>query len=144
MDKFNFDKVINRLETMKSQLPTRLANQAQTHFVQTFDKQGFDNKPWKEVQRRIEGTKAYKYIKPQSWRTSPILVNTGKLWQKVAASIRDVSFSMIRLVVALPYAKYLNEGTGKMVKRHFMGDSIDLRRKHKTKINEEIKKAWHL
>ena len=143
MDKFNFDQVIKRMEAAKSTLPTKLANQAQNYFVQTFTRQEFAGAKWKEVQRRIPGTKAYLYPKSKglSRQTKPILVGTGKLRQAVAASVRDVSFEMIRLVVALPYAAFVNYGKDK---RKFMGDSLELRKQQKVKIINEYNKVWHL
>jgi phage gpG-like protein len=146
MDKFNFDKIIKRWETEKSQLPTKLGAQAVNHFVKSFTIGGLDNKPWKEVQRRIPGTKAYLYPKNKglSRRTNPILVNTGALRRAVSTSVRETTFDIIRLVVPLEYAKFLNNGTGKMAARPFMKDNSTLRKMQKTKIIAEINKIWPL
>jgi hypothetical protein len=132
MDKFNFDVILKRMERMKSDLPVRLANQAQNFFVASFDKQGWDNgsvTPWAPRKGKVTN--------------KPILVKTGALRRAVSASIRNTSFQSVKLVVALPYAKYLNEGTDRMPKRQFVGDSATLRLQQKTKIISEINKAWH-
>jgi hypothetical protein len=162
-DKFNFGKVLERIQTMKSELPTLLANQAQRFFVSSFESQGWTDSGlnnWKEVQRRIEGTPEWKYPKNKglSRRTSPILIRTGTLRRAVSNSIRQVSFEKISLridsdspnssdetgkaIIPLNYAKYLNEGTDKIAKRKFFGDSQELRKNQKELIKSNLDKIW--
>ena len=144
MDKFNFLEVVKRLEAAKSPLMVKLANQAQRHFVATFDKQGFDGKNWQEVKRRMPGTPEYKYPRSKglSRQTSPILVRTGTLRKLVNKSVKAVTPHSILLTVAAPYAKYLNDGTGKMVRRRFMGDNAILRKEQKEKMYAELERIW--
>lgn len=145
--KFEFDKVVARMQQMKSDLPVKLANQAQNFFSDSFNKSGFTDgglQSWKEVKRRIPGTPEYKYPKTKqlSRRSSLILVRTGKLKRAVGNSIRQANFNLIRLTVPLKYAAFHNEGTEKIQRRKYMGDSRTLRSNQKVLINKVIVKAW--
>jgi len=139
-NKFEFDKVFEKLQQMKPKLPQEIAAIAQSSFVKNFNTESFFGKKWKEVQRRQEGTKAYKYPKTKklSRRVKPILVGTGKLKREVNRSIREANFEEIRLGVAIPYAGFINEGTEKMQQREFMGNSPVLEKKIKDKIRKSI------
>lgn len=127
---FHTGEILKQMERVKHELPILLANQAQRHFTESFSQGGYEGKPWKEVQRRIQGTSEYKYPmnKGLSRRTSPILVRTGKLRRMVSNSIRTKTFELIRLVAALPYASYQNEGTDDIEARPYMRDSPGLRK----------------
>ena len=131
MNKFNLDSVLKKFNQVKATLPNELAEQSLNYFQDSFREQGWDNKKWEEVQRRIPNTNAYKYPKNKKLgrRTSAILVRTGKL----KASIFKKLVSFPRIVIATgseaPYAIYHNKGTDKIPKRQFMGDSPILRRK---------------
>jgi len=141
-NKFGTGAMMQNLEKLKRELPVLLANQAQRHFTANFKAQGFEGDHWKEVKRRIEGTPEYKYPKTKglSRRTSPILVRTGKLRRAVSESIRSKTFTSIKLVAALPYANYQNEGTDTIPKRQFMGDSPQLRKLQTELITDYMKK----
>ena len=85
-----------------------------------FRKQGFDDfsvNKWQEVQRRIPGTKAYKYPKQRDLgrRTRRINNKTGLL----QGSIRVTSavFNRIAVGTNVPYAEYVNR------KRKYLGRS---------------------
>ena len=152
LNRFNFENVKKNLERTYRELLVLLSNQAQNYFVDTFTKQGFNGDPWKEVQRRDPKTKAYKYPKTRGLqrRTSPILVGAGYkirggvLRRAVSTMARTAAISnhQLRMIVDLPYAGYLNEGTEKMVKRQFVGQTEELTRMQTTKINEVILKIW--
>lgn len=143
-NKFGTGKILEAVAKMKRDLPVLLANQAQRYFTATFKEQGFDGNGWKEVKRRIEGTPEWKYPKTKglSRRTTPILVRTGKLRRAVSNSIRNATFESVKLVAPIPYASYQNEGTDKIPKRKFMGDSQTLRRKQRELIEKNIDKAF--
>lgn len=123
-----------------------LANVARKYFVNTFKAQGFDGKKWQEVKRRTPGTREYRWPqKPKaSSRTSPILIRTGTLRREVNNSIRLATWDEIRLGVsdATPYAQYVNEGTDKMTKREFMGQSKELNKQLKATLQAEIIKVF--
>jgi phage gpG-like protein len=149
-NRFEFDKVMQRFEFAKIDVPVRIANVARNYFVNSFTVGGFDGKKWKEVQRRIPGTKAYKYPKNSqlSRRTNPILVGTykgrsgGNLRRQVNNSIRRADFFEIRLGVSAPYAQYHNEGTDKIPQRKFMGESRELNATVKKNLQTLLKKVF--
>ena len=142
-NKFGFDRVRNNMEQVKRQLPTMLANQAVNEFSDNFNKQGFEEQKWKEVNRRIPGTKEYKYPKTKglSRRKKPILVGTGRLRRAVANSKKIATWQLIKFGVNLPYAANQNDGI-KLPKRQYMGDSARLRAKQKQLIEKTIDKIW--
>lgn len=142
---FLFNEVRNRLERTKRVLPIKLANQAEQHFTEAFDKGGLDEYKWKEVKRRIPGEKAYEYPKKKglSRRTKPILTMSGTLRRKVSRSIVSSTWSSILLQVrGLNYAKRHNEGLAGMPARPFMKQTQVLTRMQKTLIDEEMTKIW--
>ena len=149
MNKFNLDEVAAKMETVKVELPILLANQAQRHFVASWQEQGYEGAQWKEVKRRIAGTKEYKYPKYKglSRRTLPILVRSGALRRDVnnrtGGFIRSKTWSLVRLVsdtkdakTGLMYSSFVNE------KRTFMADSPGLRMKQEKLITETLGKAF--
>jgi hypothetical protein len=142
--KFNIDRVISKMEQLKHELPVLLANQAQRYFTHTWQEQGMDGTPWKEVKRRIPGTPEYKYPKKKGLtrRTKPILVQTGHLRRAVADSIKSQTWDRVTLVNAMPYASFINEGTAKMVARPFMKDTPALRAKQIELINKTVGRIW--
>ncbi len=143
MNKFNLDRVQVNLDRVKKTIPVLLANQAENHFTENFKKQGFEDKKWKEVQRRIPGTRAYKYPKTKglSRRKKPILIGTGRLRRAVSNSKKRVTFDKILLEVNLPYAANHNEGDT-VPQRKYMGDSPQLRRKQRDLIEKQIDTIW--
>lgn len=149
-NKFEFGKVVKALSDAKRDVPVLVANDARKYFVGTFKEQGFDGKPWKEVQRRIPGTSEYKYPKTKklSRRTSPILVRTGKLRREVNNSIRQTTWHQIKLGIsdATPYAAFLNDAqkfdNKNMPRRQFMGNSKDLMNRIKNRLQSEIRKVF--
>jgi phage gpG-like protein len=147
MNKFNFDRVRKNFDQVKQDLPTLLANQAQNFFAKSWNKQGWDDgnvKEWKEVQRRIIGTPAFKYPKNKDLprRTRAILVKSGRLRRAVQNSIRSATWSRVQLTVDVPYAAYHNKGEGRLPKRKFMGNSQTLARLHRQKITTTVNRIW--
>jgi hypothetical protein len=151
MSKFNFQKVIDNIEKVKKELPILLATDAQKYFLDSFKKEGWDGKKWEEVQRRIPGTPEYKYAKPKSGRVKPILIGTGRLKREVSllAGNAITTFSKYNFTVNLklnssivPYAGYLNNGTSKMPKRHFIGESTILSKILKNRVENYVNKIW--
>lgn len=146
-NKFNFDRVKRNLDRVKKQVPTILANQAQNFFVESWKKQGWDDngvKQWAVPKRRVPGTPEYEYPKKRglSRRVKPTLVKTGRLRRAVSHSIRQKTFNTIKLAVDVPYAQYHNEGTNRLPKRQFMGDSRTLRKMQLLTIYKEIDFIW--
>lgn len=148
-NKFHTAQILNNLNKVKKTLPVVLANQAQNFFVDSFKNQGWTDvskQNWKEVNRRIPGTKEYKYPKTKglSRRTKPILTASGKLRRAVGSSIRSATFERIALIVPLNYASYHNEGTDDIAKRQFMGDSKALREMQIKTLNQTIDGIWRV
>jgi hypothetical protein len=150
--KFGFEELKKRLVLARRETLVLLANQAQNFFVSTFKKQGIGGQPWKEVQRRTKGEKAYKYPKTKGLqrRTSPILIGAGfkirggTLRRTVSNMARtaDIGNGRLRMVVDLKYATYLNEGTSDMVARPFVKQVPELTAMQKKKIEEIVTKVF--
>jgi hypothetical protein len=152
---FNFDKILKEFPELKRKLLVGLGTQAQNYFFSSFKNQGFDGENWKEVQRRMEGTKAYKYPKTKGFqrRTSPILVGAGfkqrgdRLEKAVATMSQTSSFvgsTQLRMKVNVPYSGYLNEGTPNMPARTFVGQTQKLTTMQQKRIENEVTKAFSL
>lgn len=143
-NQFGTDRILRNMQLLKNDIPTVLANQAQNYFTNSWRQQGWDGQPWETPKRRITGTPEWKYPKKRGLarRTRATLVQTGKLRRAVSNSIRRATFEKIQLVVAIPYAAAHNEGTDKIPKREFMGDSPLLRKKQLQTIKREIDKVW--
>ncbi len=143
MSQFNFLQVLENVNRTKQELPKLLANQAQNYFVGGFKKGGLGENNWAEVQRRIKGTPEYKYAKPKSNRTKPILVNTGNLRRQVANSVVVAEWVKILLVIQAPYAKYLQNGTSHMKARPFIGQTPKLTEMQFKMIDKFFNLVWH-
>lgn len=144
MSKFNFTSVLQKIDTTKRELSKQLANMTQNYFVLAWKKQGFNNEDWVQVKRRIAGTPEFKYpaTKGLSRRTKPILVQSGELRRRVANSVVVADWDKIKLIVDLPQAAAINEGTGKMPKRQFIGQTTQLTDKQINKVEEFFSKVW--
>lgn len=144
-NKFFFGRAIENISKMKRELPILLANQARRHFIDSFREEGYEGKPWATPQRRIEGTSEYKYpmSKGLGRRTQATLIRTGRLRRAVNASVRSQTFEKVQLIVDVPYAEYLNDGTTHIPKPYvFMKDSPLLRQKQVEKITNYVNKIW--
>lgn len=136
-NKFNFDRVVRNMEKLKTTLPVILANEAQNFFARSWKSQGFTDKslnPWAPRAKETKKTKG-----------KAIMVSTGKLRRAVQNSIREKSFSKIRLVIdggSIPYAARHNNGEDGMPQRQFMGDSAELRKQQRKTIVNQIDKIW--
>ena len=157
MNRFNFQQIKANLEKTKRELPMKLSAQAENHFAEAFTKGGLDEYKWKEVNRRIDGTKEYKYkpkgnnISQSAWHSNPILVGEGRLRAKVANSAVERTWQRIRLVVSgLDYAAIHNEG-GQAGRNHattiparpFMKQTATLTTMQTSLIREYMDKIWN-
>lgn len=144
---FDFRRIQIRLQEAEKGLSLALANVAKNEFLNNFREQGFNGKKWKEVQRRIEGTKAYSGNKDKGKRTRAILQGkgSGRLRKDVANSVangRKNSELSYTLVVENNYASYHNDGTSKIPQRQFVGMTEKLNKKILNKINEKLSQIW--
>lgn len=153
MSKFNFERVKQNLEQVKKELPVLLANDAQAYFLGSFKNQGWNGTNWKDVKRRDPDTNEYKYpkFKGLSRRTMPILQGTGRLRREVSllsgnARIKHDRFNFTVVLTlndsVVPYGKYHNDGDGKIPQRKFMGDSPELRKILRRRIDTYLDKIW--
>lgn len=140
------------MDKVKNTLPKILANETKNYFiVENFNKQQWDGKLWEEVERRKEGTKAYKYATPEN-RTRQILIGSGSgiLRRAVINSLQKATFELIHFEVKdVAYAKVHNEGlrSGRglgfqMPKRQFMGQTRKLGEIQRRVIDKTIDKIW--
>jgi len=144
-DKFNLEGVIAKFEETKRVLPKIFANDAMNFVNDNFKKQGFDNMPverWREVKRRMQGTKAWKYPKKKALgrRTRAILVQTGRL--RRATYIKKATWAETTIANPTPYADYHNSGTARIPQRQFMGHSKALEKIQIAKINKALNEIW--
>ncbi len=142
-DKFGFDRLLKNLKQYQRASMVQLSNQAQNYFVKSFTNQGWNGVEWKKVQRRTEGTSAYKYPRARS-RTNPILVETGTLRRAVSAMSRTANISEFRseMIVDLKYAARHNDGLKNMPMRKFIGQTNELTQMQTEKIKEIVDKIW--
>jgi phage gpG-like protein len=143
-DRFQFDLIGEEFKKGSTNMMREIAMANKNYFLQSFKAQGWDGKKWQEVNRRIKGTKEYKYPAKKGLRrrTRPILVGKGALRRAVNSSIKSVTPTRVRFQVDLPYAAIHNEGLrkkggGTMPKRQYMGNN-----KETDKINQTIIKKY--
>jgi hypothetical protein len=143
MNKFNFDKILKNVQTLKRNLPIELANETKNYFMSSFKNSAWDGKAWDEVQRRKQGTKAFKYA-ASAQRTKSILSGrTGMLKRAVSNSLKEKTFEKIRFEVTdVDYAVYHNEGTDNITQRQFIGDTKELRDKQIAIIEKQLNRVW--
>lgn len=136
------DKLIlpsgTKFNVIKNKLARKVAQISQEYFEEAFDKEAFDGVKWKEVQRRIPGTKAYKAAK-QSGRTNPILTKSTALRKSI--KIMKATWDDIRIETVgsvNDYSDVHNEGTSTMPQRQFMGQSDELDKLVERLIEDEL------
>lgn len=148
-DRFKFDIIGKEFKTQALNCMRTMAMANKNYFLKTFKVQGWDSEQWKEVNRRIAGTKEYKYPAKKGLRrrTRPILVGKGSLRRAVNSSIKSVSPTRVRFVVDLPYAAIHNEGLrmrngAPMPRRQYMGQNKETDRINKDIIKKYADKAF--
>lgn len=127
MSKFKFRDKIKKISIAKQAALERMGNNAVQYFkVDTFDKASFDGDKWKERKS------------PDSSRQ--MLVKTGRMRQDIRITERGLSHR--RVGTTVPYAKFHNEGTDRLPKRKFIGDSKVLYRKNSVELLRAIKSVF--
>lgn len=128
-----FKNLQAKFEQVKREAPKVLANEGQKAFLDNFKTESFDNKKWKEVQRREPGTYAYKYPKSKDLarRSRPILIGkTRRLRNATANSVKQANSRRIKWANYLPYSEVQNE------KRTFMGIDNKFKKRLKDKFEQ--------
>ncbi len=131
-DKFRFDKMISKLHEAKANLPRVLAESGQNYFAKNFDKQQWNGTAWEPRMRETKRSAG-----------KAILVNTGFLRSRMQDTIWSYDYHEIVWQTGVPYAKYLNYGTDKMVARKFMGGDKEFLHLMKARIVFEFNKVFH-
>jgi len=140
-----FKKKLEAFNALKQNLPKLLGTEAKNNFQDNFTKQGFEGDKWTEVQRRIEGTNAYKYPKITGLgrRTKAILSQTGKLKKDIQVKTTSFGKTVVGTSsITEDYAMAHNEGTAAIPQRKFIGGSQNLTNKMKEIIFKELKKLF--
>lgn len=118
----------------EKQLPVVIGKAAVDHFKGSFDKQAWERKPWKEVNRRTPGTREYNY----NSRKHPTRLSRGILIGDHGNLKRSIQYdpqpSKVEITSDLPYARVHNKGLMagrkgnqfKMPKRQFIGRDKEL------------------
>lgn len=131
--KFNLGKVEKGGRTAMERSMILIGNEAKNFFVASFRKQGFDDRnvqPWKP--RKKEGKR----------KGRAILVDSGDLRRSIVREPVNKTQLSVKISTDLPYAKVHNEGTSKMPKRQFMGDSYKLNEMCKKIIVSQLDKIF--
>lgn len=110
LDKFNISRVRQNFERLKTTLPTLLANETRNFFVDSFKRQGWEDKSLNKWEKRKSDNKKNE--------GRAILVKSGALKRAVANSIRSKTFEKIELIVPLKYAAVHNDGYDGPVSAH--------------------------
>lgn len=145
-----FQDIADKVPDFIQNLAPRIAGQvALDHAKDNFQHQGFEGTPWKEVQRRIPGSKTYRAnARRHPARLSrPILTgDTGDLGRSLQFS---VSNGQVTIFSDKIYAKVHNEGLragrGKgfiMPQRQFLGTSQNLEQDIKQQILQQFQNLF--
>jgi phage gpG-like protein len=146
--KFKFEEIIGRYKSVSLNMMREIAMAHKNYFLQSFKRQGWDGKQWQEVNRRIPGTKEYKYPKNKGLRrrTREILVGTGQLRRQVNSSIKLYNSNRIIFIVDLPYAAIHNDGgrvRGRvMAKRRYIGQNRETNQLTTNILKKYVNKAF--
>lgn len=127
---------------MKRMLPKAVGLIAKNHYEGNFRRHGFDNKKWKEVQRRTPETKAYKYA-TKAQRSSAILSGKTKLLAR-SIYVKSASWDKIVIASSSKYGLFINYGTPNMEARKFMGFSVVLNKKVLTFVKKQGDKVFKI
>lgn len=139
----NFIRKINRLQQyINNDVKDDIGVQAVQHFKQSFQDEAFSDKsekdmPWQEVQRRKKG-------KGAAAQRKILTGETGELGESISYNKdgRGVEITNPKIYAEV-HNKGLRAGRGKgfkMPKRQFIGDSVLMNQKIKTKIEARMLK----
>ena len=155
MDGKDFEKYLAKLRidierTLNDDVPLKVGNKVAKLVKKNFQTQSFFGKKWKEVQRRIPGTKPYKAAdynlggeKHPSWRESPILTISGDLGRSIRY---EVEKGTAIVYSDLEYSSAHNDGTttaGRnnsttIPQRQFIGDHAEVDKAVKATITKKL------
>ena len=131
--KFNLKQVQQGGRTAMERSMILIGNEAKNFFVESFRKQGFEDtivEKWKP--RKKEGKRSGRAI----------LVDSGDLRRSIIRQPVNKAQLRVKISTDLNYAKFHNEGIGKMPKREFMGNSYKLNELCKKIIISQLDKIF--
>ena len=134
-----FKEVGRNYKLVKSGVPLKLANTVQNHFLEGFRKGGGQTDSSVGGWTPRKHSRSARIRKRSSGRA--ILVDKGILRSDIKK--RRISFRNVTVGTRnVPYAGYINEGTSRMDKREFIGDSRVLERKVEMQLVNEMNKIF--
>jgi len=114
------------------QLPKEIANIVKDDSIINFYDESFNGKPWQP---------------PKEPQDHPLLIDTGALLSAVRNSVNtgnQASKDTYKLVVINDYGLYHNEGTDRLPKRQFMGQTNKLDNKVIRYIDNKLTKLFEI
>jgi phage gpG-like protein len=150
-NKFNLKQAEKKARKAMEAAIVDVGNTAKVFFVDSFRKQGFDDKTvqkWKPRKRTSYKTKGGKVVDDTTRAT---LVKTGDLKKSIIRNPANRAALTVKISTDLDYAKIHNDGLMgkawgkhpfKMPKRQFMGDSYNLNEKVKAVIVKRLDKVF--
>ena len=155
MDGKDFEQYLAKLRidierTLNDDVPLKVGNKVAELFKKNFRTESFFGKKWKQVQRRIPGTKPYKAAdykingeKHPSWRKSPILTISGDLGRSISY---EVEKGTAIVYSDLKYSSAHNDGTTTAGRNHsttipqrqFIGDHEEVDKVVKATITKKL------
>jgi len=150
-NKFNMKQVEKKAHIALQNCIVEAGNTAKNFFVESFRKQGWDDRSvtrWQPRKRTTYRTKKGKIVDDT---TRAILVKSGDLRRSIIRHNANRAAMSIRITSDLPYSKIHNEGGDgkawgkyrfKMPQRKFMGESFNLNEKVKQVIIKRLNKVF--
>ena len=155
MDGKDFEQYLAKLRidierTLNDGVPLKVGNAVAELFKKNFQTESFFGKKWKQVQRRIPGTKPYKAAdykikgeKHPSWRTLPILTISGDLGRSIRYKVEKGAAIVYS---DLEYSSAHNDGTTTAGRNHsttipqrqFIGDHEEVDKVVKATITKKL------
>ena len=132
-NKFNLKQAEQKARKALEAAIVDVGNTAKVFFVESFRKQGWDDKSvkrWKP--RKVADKRAGRAI----------LVKTGDLRRSIICNPANRAALSIKISTDLVYAARHNNGLKNMPKRQFMGDSYNLNEKVKAVIVKRLDKVF--
>jgi phage gpG-like protein len=132
-NKFNMKGMEQKARKAMEAAIVDVGNTAKVFFVDSFRKQGFDDK-------NVQKWKPRKVADKRAGRA--ILVKTGDLRRSIIRNPANRAALTVKISTDLAYAARHNDGLKGMPKRQFMGDSYNLNEKVKAVIVKRLDKVF--
>ncbi len=135
---FNFKQTRAKYNEFKRRIPNLVANASRNHFVDGFRKGGGQTDRSRSGWKPRRPARSERQARRDSGRA--LLVLSGNMRSDLR--VRGVSFrKSVVNIINIPYAKYHNEGSGKIPQREMVGRSKPLERQNRILIERELKKV---